>query len=246
MLKNWHQGSQICKMNKPGKMQPSGCLSPAVLIRNLKREWFDLVTIGILNTGMGNLGSIQRMIAKAGGQSTFVSSPEQFNCVSKIIMPGVGHFDEGMRALSASRLIKPMLSLVSKNSMPLLGICVGMQLLCRSSEEGNEVGLGLINAKVIKFRLDAQKSLKVPHMGWNIVKSAKPNLLLPHDEAEQRFYFVHSYHVVPDKSDIVIGTANHGGEFCAAFQKDNIFGVQFHPEKSHQFGMALMKRFLEL
>jgi glutamine amidotransferase len=127
-----------------------------------------------------------------------------------------------------------------------MGICLGMQLLCLESEEGECSGLGLINAVVKKFVFPAGRNLKVPHMGWNVVSSTRENALLPNGTEVQRFYFVHSYKVVAANSEIVIGTANYGGDFCAAFQKDNIFGVQFHPEKSHRFGMALMKRFVEL
>ena len=127
-----------------------------------------------------------------------------------------------------------------------MGICLGMQLLCRNSEEGSAAGLGLIDASVRKLRSETDQSFKVPHMGWNIVRTARPNLILPEGLEEQRFYFVHSYKVVPSDPAVTIGTANYGGEFCVAFQKKNIFGVQFHPEKSHRFGMALMKRFVEL
>ena len=128
----------------------------------------------------------------------------------------------------------------------VMGICLGMQLLCRSSEEGDLPGLGLIDADVRKFRFPVESKLKVPHMGWNVVSASRASTLLPVRAEKQRFYFVHSYKVVPDDSDITIGIANYGGEFCAAFQQGNIFGVQFHPEKSHRFGMELMRRFIEL
>ena len=204
------------------------------------------MTIGILNTGLGNLGSIQRMIEKVGGRVVYVSSPADFKAVSKIVLPGVGHFDEGMRALNASGLLQSLLKHVIDDGFPILGICLGMQLLCRASEEGSQAGLGMIDADVRKFLFPSEQNLKVPHMGWNVVRPGRPNSLIPKLEEQQRFYFVHSYHVVPDDPNLIIGTANYGGEFCAAFKKGNIFGVQFHPEKSHRFGMALMKRFLDL
>jgi len=202
--------------------------------------------IGIINTGLGNIGSISRMIKKVEGRAIYVSTTEQLESVPKIVLPGVGHFDEGMRALKASGLIQPLLKRVCRDGIPLLGICLGMQLLCRTSDEGSDHGLGLVDAKVKKFCFTPEQNLKVPHMGWNVVHSIRLNPLIPVNEEKQRFYFVHSYRVVPDESCITIGTSNYGGDFCAAFQKENIFGVQFHPEKSHRFGMALIKRFLEL
>ena len=128
----------------------------------------------------------------------------------------------------------------------ILGICLGMQLLCKYSEEGGCEGLSLVDAKVEKFDFSEEQKLKVPHMGWNTLRTARENPLLPMDEDERRFYFVHSYKVVPNNPDISIGQCDYGGEFCAAFQQGNVLGVQFHPEKSHRFGMALMKRFVEL
>jgi glutamine amidotransferase len=127
-----------------------------------------------------------------------------------------------------------------------MGICLGMQLLCKHSEEGDVEGLGLVDATVKKFDFPNQPSLKVPHMGWNTLRTTRENPLLPMDDEERRFYFVHSYKVVPNNPSISIGQCDYGGEFCAAFQQGNVFGVQFHPEKSHRFGMALMQRCVEL
>ena len=204
------------------------------------------ITIGIINVGLGNVASIQRMLGRVGARGSYISSCKEITECDALILPGVGHFDEGIRALRGADLIEAVKSLVCDKKTPILGICLGMQLLCRSSEEGSEPGLGLIDADVRRFRSSGNAKLKVPHMGWNVVQTGSSNPLIRHTEEEQRFYFVHSYQVVPDDPAVVIGTANYGGEFCAAFQKDNIFGVQFHPEKSHRFGMALMKRFVEL
>jgi glutamine amidotransferase len=204
------------------------------------------MSIGIISTGFGNLASIQRIIEKLGGQATHVNTVADLARVGRIVLPGVGHFDEGVRSLRASGLVDQIVERVKDGGMPLLGICLGMQLLCRGSEEGFESGLGLIEADVKKFCFPADAKLKVPHMGWNVVKPTRPNALIPLGEEEQRFYFVHSYRVVPDDPSVIIGAANYGSEFCAAFQKANIIGVQFHPEKSHRFGMALMNRFMEL
>lgn len=203
------------------------------------------MTVGIISAGLGNIASIQRMLQRSGADWTLVSSPGDLANCEALILPGVGHFDEGIRALRKAGLIDVLSKLAFSGNIPILGICLGMQLLCRSSEEGNEPGLGFVDADVKKFQFLAHEKLKVPHMGWNLVYPASANQLLPCNEVEQRFYFVHSYHVVPDDQSIVIGIANYGGDFCAAFQRNNIFGVQFHPEKSHRFGMALLKRFVE-
>lgn len=202
--------------------------------------------IGIINVGLGNVSSIQRMLQRVGAFGTYVSTPSECINSDALILPGVGHFDEGVRALRKADLYETIKTIGRNNDVPILGICLGMQLLCRSSQEGGHQGLGLIDADVSKFRFPADKKLKVPHMGWNVVRSVSSNPLILQGEEEQRFYFVHSYRVDPDDPSIVIGVANYGGDFCAAFQKSNIFGVQFHPEKSHRFGMSLMYRFANL
>ena len=202
--------------------------------------------IGIINVGLGNVSSIQRMLHRVGACGVYVSSPSECINSDALILPGVGHFDEGIRALRRANLFETIKTIGRNNEVPILGICLGMQLLCRSSQEGSEQGLGLISADVKKFRFPADKNLKVPHMGWNVVRPASPNPLIPQRDEEQRFYFVHSYRVDPDDPNVVIGAANYGDVFCAAFQKDNVFGVQFHPEKSHRFGMSLMKCFVDL
>ena len=185
------------------------------------------------------------MIQRVGGSSISVSSPDMLSSVDKIILPGVGHFDAGMSALIDRGFYDALMDAEMHQKRPLLGICLGMQLLCNSSEEGIRPGLGLVDARVLKFRFEAGSTLKVPHMGWNSIAAIRDNPILPISDEEQRFYFVHSYKVVPGDPDLTIAQATYGGEFCAAFQQENIFGVQFHPEKSHRFGMDLMKRFVE-
>ena len=200
--------------------------------------------IGIIDIGIGNIASIQRIIAKAQGETQLIARPEQLANVQKVILPGVGHFDEAMKTLNRLGFTQALIN-YAHQGRTIMGICLGMQLLCRGSEEGTEPGLGLIDADVKAFRFPEGMTLNVPHMGWNVVHPAKPNPLIPPSGSEQRFYFVHSYQVVPDRQDIVIGITNYGGEFCAAFQKNNVFGVQFHPEKSHKFGLELISRFVE-
>ena len=202
--------------------------------------------IGIISIGLGNIASIHRMLEKLGEKSLLISSPGQLEEVSKVILPGVGHFNEGMARLSGAGFVDFFADEQRAQNLSVMGICLGMQLLCRNSEEGGTPGLGIVDAEVRKFNHSEDLNLKVPHMGWNVVASTRPNPLLAAGGPEQRFYFVHSYKVVPFDPRIVIGTANYGGDFCAAFQQGTVFGVQFHPEKSHRFGMELIRRFAEL
>lgn len=201
--------------------------------------------IHILNYGLGNIGSVMRMLEKVGGVPKVTSDPGTISCTDKVMLVGVGHFSRGMELLAKQNLDQSLRDAFA-NGSKIMGICLGMQLLCQHSEEGDVKGLGLVDATVKKFDFPNQPSLKVPHMGWNTLRTARENPLLPMDEEERRFYFVHSYKVVPNNPDISIGQCDYGGEFCAAFQQGNVLGVQFHPEKSHRFGMALMKRFVEL
>jgi glutamine amidotransferase len=201
---------------------------------------------GVVDVGLGNIASIRRMLDKVGAKSTVLTDPDELCSVERIILPGVGHFAEGMRRLSSAGFADAIREINKQNKVPILGVCLGMQLLCRQSEEGDVAGLGIIAADVLRFRFSREQRLKVPHMGWNVVSSERPNRLLPLNQGEQRFYFVHAYKVVPDDSAITIGSTEYGGVFCAAFQQGNVFGVQFHPEKSHRFGEALIRRFAEL
>ncbi len=202
--------------------------------------------IAIVNCGLGNIKSIENIVTKVGGKSVLVTNSNDLTKYNKILLPGVGHYAEGVRALKNLGMWDVFQDLAKDQKIFILGICLGMQLLCNHSEEGDVEGLGLVDAQVKKFNFGHNKSLKVPHMGWNTLKTVRENPLLPMDDEERRFYFVHSYKVVPTSPGISIGKCNYGGDFCGAFQRDNIFGVQFHPEKSHKFGMALIKRFVEL
>lgn len=204
------------------------------------------IPISIIDTGLGNIGSVSRMIQRVGGEPHLCRNPDSIVPNSKIILPGVGHYDHGIASLLDHGFDYDFWKDIAARGNYILGICLGMQLLCRSSEEGTTKGLGLIEADVKKFRYTQDENLKVPHMGWNIVVPGTNNVLIPQSETEQRFYFVHTYKVVPDNDQIVIGWANYGGTFCAAFKQKNVCGVQFHPEKSHQFGIELFKRFIAL
>jgi glutamine amidotransferase len=202
--------------------------------------------VTIIDYGLGNLNSVANMIRHVGGSCRVTGDLGELVEAEKLILPGVGAFDRGMEYLRRSGIADALSIAVFERKMPILGICLGMQLMTKQSEEGSLPGLGWLDAEVRRFCFPAKLGLKIPHMGWNTVDIVKPNPLLDSSMEQQRFYFVHSYHVVCADSAEVLATARHGVDFCAAFQKDNLFGVQFHPEKSHRFGMALMKRFLEL
>lgn len=201
--------------------------------------------ITIIDYGMGNVGSIQNMIKKVGGTSEITADPARIAAASKIILPGVGHFDRAMKNLDQLRLVPVILSAASAGT-PILGICLGMQLLAESSEEGVERGLGLIPGKVIRFVLP--KQYKVPHMGWNTVEfdDACPLYNGFSNFGEARFYFVHSYHFVSANDTHITGRTPYGNMFVSSVSRGNVYGVQFHPEKSHKFGMRLLKNFVEL
>jgi len=203
--------------------------------------------ISILNYGLGNTGSVLRMVEKAGGTAIKISSPDEIHQAEKIILPGVGHFDRGMDLLQEKAFVTEIQA-VARQGTPILGICLGMQLLFDSSEEGTATGLGLISGKVIKFN-DPTKALPIPHMGWNEVDVCKENPLIPtylEKETKPRFYFVHSYHAVCQNIEDVLATVHYGTDVTAAVSRGNIYGAQFHPEKSHRFGMDMIKRFVEL
>ena len=184
------------------------------------------------------------MLKRIGHDSVITSEPDVIRAADKIILPGVGAFDTGMKNLKNSGYLKVLEQKVLIEKTPILGICLGMQLMTKSSEEGTLKGLGWIDATTKKFQVSNKKKYKVPHMGWNYVIKSKENELIPFDEKDpSRFYFVHSYYVdLNDPQDELL-KARFEQPFCAAFQKDNIFGVQFHPEKSHRFGKALLNNF---
>jgi len=202
--------------------------------------------ITIIDYDTGNVGSIKNMIEYLGFNDVEISSDENRILNSThLILPGIGSFDEGMKNLEKKGLDKIIREYAIKLKKPLLGICLGMQLLGLSSEEGTKPGLGLIPFHSIKFRLN--NGLKVPHMGWNTIFIKQPESpLLKEMNNDYRFYFVHSYHAVTDDSSHVLLTSDYGYEFVVGICEGNVYGVQFHPEKSHKFGMKLMQNFLEI
>jgi glutamine amidotransferase len=203
--------------------------------------------IEIINYGLGNLNSIVNIIKKIGGECRIINSPDEISGLHKLILPGVGAFDHGMKELISQFWVEKLNEVVLEKKIPILGICLGMQLMCKSSEEGSIPGLGWINADVIKFKKDESIGLnKVPHMGWNTVSVLKENKLLPISDIERRFYFVHSYFVKANEAENKLSETSYGVNFTSSFSKGNIFGAQFHPEKSHKFGMELLSNYTSL
>lgn len=198
--------------------------------------------ISIVDYGAGNIKSIFNMLKRIGVKSEITNSLESLDKAEKIILPGVGHFDYGMQNLKSSGLIECLNRKVLKDKVPFLGICLGAQLLGIDSEEGTEKGLAWIPMHVRKFKMDEGK-LKVPHMGWNYVNIKVESQLFTKLENEARFYFVHSYFMDPIEEDFILAKTSYGNEFVSAVRKENIFGVQFHPEKSHAYGMQMLKNF---
>ena len=202
--------------------------------------------ITIVDYGTSNLGSMQNMLKKIGAASRIAASPNDLDGATKIIVPGVGSFDAGMGKLRQSGMIPVLNQKVLVDRIPILGVCLGMQLMTRSSEEGVLPGLGWIEAEAARFDQNGDPGLKVPHMGWNEVVPAKSSALTANFPADARFYFAHSYHVKCTMAEDVLLEVSYGaGTFTAAFERGNLFGAQFHPEKSHRFGMALLRNFVE-
>lgn len=204
------------------------------------------MSISVVDYGAGNVGAVIRMIERAGGIARRVSTATEVQSAEKLILPGVGAFDHGMAQLEDRGLLEPLRHAVLRQGIPALGICLGMQLMCASSEEGDRRGLGWVDAEVVRFRPKEVTGLNVPHMGWNTLDILRENPLLTDGPGEQRFYFVHSYYVRTTDDALPVATASYGSDFVAAFHQGNIHGVQFHPEKSHRFGLQLMRRFLEV
>lgn len=200
--------------------------------------------ITIIDSGMGNRASVLNMIRRIGADGRLTTSPDEIRIARKLILPGIGAFDAGMAALRESGLDGAIRHALTEEGAMMLGICLGMQLLLDSSEEGSQPGLGLVRGRARRFREDA-RGLRVPHMGWNVVRPVRSSVLFEPQVEEQRFYFVHSYYVECDDPQDVAGVTPYGHEYASSLEHGRVLGVQFHPEKSHRFGMALLKRFAD-
>jgi imidazole glycerol-phosphate synthase subunit HisH len=199
----------------------------------------------IVDYGVGNLHSVKNMLKKAGVISIISNSPDEVANASKLILPGMGAFDNCMKKLDESGLRQIVEQKAMTEKIPVLGICVGLQMFMESSEEGVLPGLGWVKGRTIRFNPEKmQDRQKIPNMGWNEITPKKDSRLLQNLE-DSRFYFAHSFHVQPEEIKDELMTAHYGYEFTVGIEKDNLVGVQFHPEKSHRFGMQLLKNFGE-
>lgn len=199
--------------------------------------------IGIVNYGMGNLRSVLKAFERIDVNAFIVQQPHEIDKAEKIVLPGVGHFAKGVQNLKSSGFYDSIMEFAISKRKPILGICLGMQLLTESSEEGNVSGFGLVDGITQRFSIHP---FKVPHMGWNNLNIGKDNLILKGIDVNALFYFVHSYYVTCNLSEDVIAKTLYGISFVSIFNKGNIFGCQFHPEKSHDAGLTILKNFSDL
>jgi len=200
----------------------------------------------IIDYKAGNVRSIQNMLKKIGVKSLISDKIEDIQNADKLILPGVGSFDYGMEQLEKSGLIEILNKKVMDDKSPILGICLGVQLMTMSSEEGSKQGLGWFDASTVRFdKSKIPENYKIPHMGWAEVEYNKNSKLFSDYAEIPRFYFVHSFHLQTNIESEILATANYGYNFVAALERDNIIGTQFHPEKSHKFGMQILRNFVE-
>ncbi len=199
----------------------------------------------IVNLGTANVGSIVNMLRRVGVESEVSRDPEVIRRADRLILPGVGGFDSNAGILDEPGIRESLEAAVVKRSVPCFGICLGMQLMCESSEEGTLSGLGWFPARVVRFPKVASdgKALRVPHMGWNRIRMLRDHAAFADVPADARFYFVHSYFMQLAESSLAIGVCEYGLEFVCAAGLGNVLAVQFHPEKSHRYGMGLMSGF---
>ena len=201
--------------------------------------------ITIIDYKTGNLGSIQNILKRIGEESKVTSDKYDIARATKLILPGVGAFDTGMKNLTKLDLVSILNEKVLDEKIPVLGICLGMQLLSKGSEEGSVPGLGWINGEAMRFNFINSTEYKIPHMGWNFVHQHKKSNLFDNMFSDARFYFVHSFYFKANDPSDVLTSTTYEIEFTSAVEKANIIGVQFHPEKSHKFGMKLLKNFVD-
>lgn len=201
------------------------------------------MSVSVIDYGLGNLGSVVNMFKRIGTEVRTISTPDEVAASERVLLPGVGAFDHGMSRLAETGLDSALRDFAGTGK-PFMGICLGMQLLLDSSEEGELPGLGVIHGESRKF--DPTPGLRIPHMGWNPVVAQREDSLLDGLEADNRFYFVHSYRVVPADDADTLGVTDYGVDFASMIRSGNVMGAQFHPEKSHFFGMTVLRNFANL
>ena len=203
------------------------------------------MSLVVVETETANVGSVVNMCRRLGGDPVVSGDPETIASADKMFLPGLGAFDAAMASLHDSGLVE-VVRLRASEGVPVLGICLGMQLLFDSSEEGVAAGLGLIPGVVRRLPVDSPIGpVRIPHMGWSRLERCRPHSLTEGIGEDARFYFVHSYVAVPDDDRDIIGVSTHGSRFVSAVARQNVLGVQFHPEKSHRYGKALLGNFLQ-
>ncbi len=195
---------------------------------------------------MGNIFSVQKKLLQENAKVSVSSDQQDIIKADKIILLGVGHFKRAMDNLGELNLIEPLHDFALIQKKPILGICLGMQLMSNFSEEGDSRGLGWIDADVKKFKTSDSNKFKIPHMGWNTINILKKSMLMDGIDANEEFYFVHSFYMQPNKPELALNETNYIENFCSAIEQENIFGVQYHPEKSHDAGKNLLRNFILL
>jgi glutamine amidotransferase len=202
--------------------------------------------VTIVDLGCSNLHSIQKILKRVGSSSFITADPQEISKAKRLVLPGVGSFDHAVREIKQNQLLESLNYSVLRRKVPILGICLGAQLMTQSSDEGSESGIGWFDFKTVSFQTNRFNTMKVPHMGWEEIQITKKSNLFNNTQDGTRFYFLHSFHFSNDKLDNITATTNYGYDFPVAFEKDNIFGVQFHPEKSGGNGIKFMENFTKL
>ncbi len=202
--------------------------------------------VGIINYGLGNISAFKYAFKKLNCEVNVISNPDDINLCSHLILPGVGAFDYAIELLKSSGMLDVINKNVLVDKKPILGVCVGMQIFFEKSEEGNNYGLGWIKGNVKKLASSTKNTIKLPHMGWNSLGNINEKNKLCFNLENDEFYFLHSYHCVPEDKNLIISNTEYGESFCSSVQFENIIGCQFHPEKSHDAGLGIFSNFLRM
>ena len=218
---------------------------PAVATSSTNIHRIGRMGISVVDYGVSNIASVLNMYAKLDIEASPVTSTAEIENAEKLLLPGVGSFDHGVSALLEQGLVEPIIER-ARSGIPLLGICLGMQLLGKGSAEGELDGLGLIDAYCERIPSVDESRIRVPHMGWNTISARREDQMLTDLPDSTRFYFVHSYHFVCANAADVLATSSHGVSFTSMTRRGNVIGAQFHPEKSHKYGMQILKNFAGL